>query len=97
MQSLVVELAGPAGCGKSALAERLSAQPGVVRASVWSLPRGLLFASAVLTRSARLYRTWRETLRYHRNVAYPYEVRDTRAAVEWFYAHLQELRGATCL
>ena len=47
MQPLVVELAGPAGCGKSALAERLSAQPGVVRASVWRLPRVLLFASAV--------------------------------------------------
>ena len=47
MPSLVVELAGPAGCGKSALAERLSARPGAVRASVWSLPRGLLFASAV--------------------------------------------------
>ncbi len=44
---LVVELVGPAGVGKSALAERLLARRDVVRASVWNLPRALLVESAV--------------------------------------------------
>src|SRR5437588_148217 len=43
---LLVELVGPAGVGKSALAERLTARSGVVRASVWNLPRWLLLESA---------------------------------------------------
>src|SRR5947208_15990264 len=44
---LIVELVGPAGVGKSALAQRLLAQPDVVRASVWNLPAVLLIESAV--------------------------------------------------
>src|SRR5256886_17493197 len=44
---LIVELVGPAGVGKSALAQRLLAQPDVVRASVWNLPAALLIESAV--------------------------------------------------
>ena len=44
---LIVELVGPAGVGKSALAERLRARPDVVRASVWNLPAALLIESAV--------------------------------------------------
>src|SRR5437867_4944324 len=44
---LIVELVGPAGVGKSALAERLRARPDVVRASVWNLPWVLLLESAV--------------------------------------------------
>lgn len=44
---LVVELVGPAGAGKSALAERLSARGDVVRAGVWNLPRALVLESAV--------------------------------------------------
>jgi hypothetical protein len=44
---IVVELVGPAGAGKSALAERLLARHDVVRASVWNLPRALLLESGV--------------------------------------------------
>ena len=44
---LVVELIGPAGAGKSAVAERLCAHADVVRASVWNLPPGLVLESAV--------------------------------------------------
>jgi hypothetical protein len=44
---IVVELVGPAGVGKSALAERLLARHDVVRASVWNLPRALLLESVV--------------------------------------------------
>src|SRR5437588_157898 len=53
---LLVELVGPAGVGKSALAERLTARSGVVRASVWNLPRSLLLESAArrLTTHERL-------------------------------------------
>lgn len=44
---LIVELVGPAGVGKSALAERLRERPDVLRASVWNLPRPLLVESAL--------------------------------------------------
>jgi AAA domain-containing protein len=44
---VVVELVGPAGAGKSALADRLLARRDVVRASVWNLPRRLLVESAL--------------------------------------------------
>lgn len=44
---LVAELVGPAGAGKSALSERLARQPGVLRASVWNLPRGPWLLAAV--------------------------------------------------
>ncbi len=47
MRPVVVELVGPAGAGKSVLAERLRAPGGVVRASVWNLPRLLLLESFV--------------------------------------------------
>lgn len=43
---VIVELVGPAGVGKSALADRLLARHDVVRASVWNLPRALLVESA---------------------------------------------------
>jgi len=37
---MVAELVGAAGTGKSTLSLRLAGQPGVLRASVWKLPRG---------------------------------------------------------
>jgi len=45
--ALVVELVGPAGAGKSALSEHLARRPGVVRASIWNLPRGAWLLNAV--------------------------------------------------
>ena len=44
---LVVELVGPAGAGKSALSQCLARRPGVMRASVWNLPRGWWLLNAV--------------------------------------------------
>lgn len=44
---LVAELVGPAGAGKSALSERLARRAGVMRASVWNLPRGWWLLNAV--------------------------------------------------
>ena len=44
---MLVELVGPAGAGKSLLADRLRARGEVVRASVWNLPRALIFESAL--------------------------------------------------
>lgn len=44
---LIVELVGPAGAGKSAVAERLVGTGSVVRASVWNLPRALILESIV--------------------------------------------------
>ncbi len=44
---LVVELVGPAGAGKSLVAERLIGRGDVLRASVWNLPRALILESAV--------------------------------------------------
>jgi O-antigen/teichoic acid export membrane protein len=44
---VLMELVGPAGAGKSLLADRLRARGDVVRASVWNLPRILIFESAL--------------------------------------------------
>ena len=44
---MLLELVGPAGAGKSLLADRLRARGDVVRASVWNLPRVLIVESAL--------------------------------------------------
>jgi AAA domain len=46
---VVVELAGPAGSGKSTVWMLLSARPGIGHASCWNLPRPLLVVSALRT------------------------------------------------
>jgi hypothetical protein len=43
----VVEVAGPAGAGKTTLTRLLTAAPQAVKASVWDLPRSLYATSAV--------------------------------------------------
>lgn len=43
----VAELVGAAGTGKSALSQRLARRPGVLRASVWNLPRGWWLLNAL--------------------------------------------------
>jgi RecA/RadA recombinase len=43
----VIEVAGPAGAGKTTVARQLAARPQFVGASVWDLPRLLYAASAV--------------------------------------------------
>lgn len=42
------------------------------------------FAREVQAHGQRIGQLWRETLRYHKNIAYRYEVRQVREATEWF-------------
>ena len=42
------------------------------------------FAWEVQTQGQRIGQLWRETLRYHKNVAYRYEADQVRQATEWF-------------
>ena len=49
------------------------------------------FALAVQRNGQQIGQLWNETLRYHKNVAYPYEVRKVRLAAEWFLIHQQQL------
>jgi len=46
---VVIELAGPAGAGKTTVWERLTARPQVVGGSVWHLPRRLYAEAAART------------------------------------------------
>ena len=49
------------------------------------------FQSDLLNRAALLYRSWRETLRYHKNRAYAYETMAVKSAAKWFLAHSREI------
>jgi hypothetical protein len=49
------------------------------------------FGSQVSAEANTLYGLWRETLRYHKNVAYPHEVARARAAAEWLLTHSSKL------
>jgi len=44
---MIAELVGAAGTGKSTLSQRLARRPGVMRASVWKLPRAWWLVNAV--------------------------------------------------
>jgi hypothetical protein len=45
------------------------------------------FASEVIGHGKQLEHLWSEVLRYHKNVAYDYEVGRARNATEWFLAN----------
>ena len=49
------------------------------------------FGLEVQARGQRLTRFWKETLRYNKNVAYAYEIRQVREAVEWLLIHSLDL------
>jgi hypothetical protein len=49
------------------------------------------FGNEVLARSRTLQPLWSETLRYHKNVAYPYEVGQARTAAEWLLLNASQL------
>jgi hypothetical protein len=49
------------------------------------------FANEVLAGARRVQRLWSETLRYHNNVAYLYEVSQVRVATEWLLLHGSQL------
>lgn len=48
-------------------------------------------ARQVEDRSARVQLLWRETLRYHPNVAYPWELAEMREHCEWFLGRIDQL------
>ncbi len=45
------------------------------------------FSSDIVRLSGQLYRVWRESMRYHKNLAYPYEIAQAREAAHWFSVH----------
>ena len=49
------------------------------------------FAPTLTQHADRVYLLWRETLRYHDNVAYDHEVRAVRQSAEWFHQHAHRL------
>ncbi len=49
------------------------------------------FAAQVQQRGQRVGQLWSETLRYHKNRAYGYEVRQVREATEWLLIHSDDL------
>jgi hypothetical protein len=54
--------------------------------TAWAYPTAA-FAVAVQRAGQRFEPLWRETLRYHKNIAYPHEVRQVREAAEWLLTH----------
>ena len=49
------------------------------------------FALEVQRQGQRIGQLWRETLRYHKNVAYLFEVQKVREATEWFLVHSEAI------
>lgn len=49
------------------------------------------FALAVQTNAQRIGRLWRENLRYHKNIAYQFEVSQMRDATEWMLVNSNNL------
>ena len=49
------------------------------------------FAADVQRCGQRVWQLWRETLRYHKNRAYLYEVRQVREAAEWLLVNSDDL------
>jgi hypothetical protein len=63
----------------------------VERASMAGMAYALDFAAEVQLFGQRIGELWNETLRYHKNVAYPHEVRQVRLAAEWFLVNSEAL------
>jgi hypothetical protein len=49
------------------------------------------FGTEVQNAGQRIEPLWREILRYRKNVAYRYEVRQVREAAEWLLVHARDL------
>ena len=49
------------------------------------------FGSVVIAKAQALYGLWRETIRYHKNVAYSHELSRARGAAEWLFLHSPRL------
>lgn len=50
-----------------------------------------LFAGEIVWYAASVYRLWSEVLRYHKNVAYLFEVNQVRKATEWLLTNARSL------
>ena len=46
-----------------------------------------MFGAAVVDHSQRIYKRWRETLRYKRNEAYSFEIRTVAESTRWLVSH----------
>lgn len=49
------------------------------------------FGNLVITAASRIYSLWREILRYHKNIAYEYEVVQVQTAAQWLLANSSNL------
>jgi hypothetical protein len=75
----------PQGAGHNvrAWAELLVRVRALSPATAWAPP----LDHQVQRYGQRIGQIWRETLRYHKNVAYWYEMNQVREAAEWFLVH----------
>jgi hypothetical protein len=76
-----------AGHNVRACAELLVAVRALTPATIY----GPTFATQVQGCGQRIWQLWRETLRYHKNRAYLYEVRQVREATEWLLVNVDQL------
>jgi hypothetical protein len=49
------------------------------------------FGSQVPAKAQSLYGLWRETIRYHKNIAYIHEIAKAREAAEWLLIRSPDL------
>lgn len=70
-----------------AWSELLIADRATAADTAYAMP----FAFEVQRRGQRIERLWRETLLYHRNLPYTYELAQVREAAEWLLVHSDEL------
>jgi len=62
-----------------------------VRASSQVNSYSAAFGREVQRQGQRIEQHWRETLRYHKNHAYEYELTQVRDSVEWYLVHSEDL------
>jgi hypothetical protein len=83
----IVWLPQGAGHNVRAWAELLVAVRALSPATAFAPPFGL----ALQRRGQRLEQLWRETLRYRKNFAYLFEMRQVREAAEWLLVNAHAL------
>lgn len=49
------------------------------------------FGTLIRSKASAIYQIWRETIRYHKNLAYLHELNRIRNDVQWLYAHGRDL------
>ena len=71
-----------------AWAETLVVRRGSMEGTAYDRPE---FGLEVASRGQRLEHYWSESLRYHKNIAYPHEVLRVKEAVEWLLVNSYQL------